>query len=204
MRPLAMIAATVSIALLVAGCDGEDDPPKTAPPAPPPARVDVDAAENVRAGPLVLYHARQFARAPRSDFDPVRLRGRLRREASPPLRRRVRAGSVYYGVKLLALIDGNRPVTLAVAPAARRDASLLYGRARRSYSAAKQELGLAEVADGRAVVRLEPHGSGPGQISEIPGGLVVAGARCLPLEVRVQGRKRPIRRTIAFGRGVRC
>jgi hypothetical protein len=149
-------------------------------------RLDLDAPGNIRAGPLVLYAADQYARSPRSEFAPVR-----------------RAGTLYNALKLLAVVEGSRAVTLAIPPAQQPHAALLYA-ARRSYSVAEKERGLAQLRDGHAAVRFEPYRRGSGTISEVPGGFVVAGARCLPIDIWVAGSHRPIRREISFGRHDSC
>ena len=221
-RPAIGATCAVAILLLVAGCDGDDDDSETestvADRGRPPAdaavkacancsrsragRVDLDSPQNIRAGPLILYFARQYAGAPRSEFSPVQPRGRLR-NAPPTVRRDIREQSLYLGVKLLLLVEGSRAATLEVPPAERAHASLLYV-GKRGYSPAERRLGLAQVADGHGAVRFEPFRKGRGPISEFPGGLVVAGARCLPLDVWVEGSTTPIRRTVSFGVGDRC
>ena len=165
--------------------------------------LEVGSPRNVRAGPAILYHARQYADAPQSEFAPVRPRGDLRDDASPAQRREIREGPHYWAEKILLLIAGRRSVTLEIPPAERAHASLLYAGKRR-YSAAEKDTGLAEISDGHAAVRLKPHRRGRGRFTEIPGGLVVAGARCLPLDVWVEGRATPIRRTLSFGMGDVC
>jgi hypothetical protein len=133
------------------------------------ANLDLNSPQNVQAGPLILYLAGQYADAPRSEFAPARLRGYLRDEAPPVVRRGIREGSLYGGVKLLLVIAGSRPVTLEIPQAERAHASLLYA-ARRGHSPAEQRLGLAQLSDGRAAVRFEPCRRGGGRSRSSPAG----------------------------------
>ena len=73
---------------------------------------------------------------------------------------------------------------------------------KRGYTAEEKKLGLAQVSDGHRAVRFKPCTKGRGKFTDFPGGFVVAGARCLSLNVWV--RKRPIHRALSFGAGDRC
>jgi hypothetical protein len=167
------------------------------------AHLDLDSPLNVRAGPLIVYVGDQYADAAKADFAPVRLRGDLRDAASPEVRRQIHDRSLFGAVKLLLVIEGSRAVTIAIPKAERGNASLLYA-AKRGYTGEERRLGLAQVSDGHSAVRLEPCTKGRGRFTEFPGGLVVAGARCLQLDVWVAGSGMPIERALSFGAGERC
>jgi hypothetical protein len=139
------------------------------------------------AGPLVFYYADQFAGQPASDFAP-----------RP-------GGSGYYaGQKLLVLVRRGAVATVVVPEAERRNAGLLFDPAvwndRNAY----------KVEDGDAAVRFRackkgessPVGGPPNAMTQFNGGFVVAGARCLPLEILTPGQG-AIRVSLSFGAG-RC
>lgn len=142
-----------------------------------------------RIGPLLLVA--DYAGADASDFQHLPARpGR------------------YDAAKVLVLAHAGPPATLAVGPGARRVASLLYESAGPGVTGAKGY----RVADGDRAVRFEPcrpdepalvGNRTVGAWTAFNGGLVVAGARCVPLEVYVTDRDRPFRATISFGAG-RC
>jgi hypothetical protein len=142
---------------------------------------------SVFAGPLVLYYADQFAGQPASDFAP-----------RP-------GGSGYYsGQKLLVLVRRGAVATVVVPEAERRNAGLLFDPAvwndRNAY----------RVEDGDSAVRFKackkgergPVGRPSNAMTQFNGGFVVAGARCLPLDVLVPGRG-TVRVSLSFGAG-RC
>ena len=146
---------------------------------------------SVRPGPILLV-AREYAARPRSDFQPVP--GRLHR---------------YYPQKLLVLVRARSVVTVTV-PRSEHHFALLYGRAdwRIPYSRGYR------LADGeRAVTFHACRESEPsfvpgsrrmvGRWTEFNGGVIVAGARCVTLDVRVHGRTRGSRTHLSFGAG-RC
>jgi hypothetical protein len=135
------------------------------------------------AGPLVFYYADQFAEEPASEFAP-----------RP-------GGSEYYaGQKLLVLVRRGAVATVIVPEAERRNAGLLFDPAvwndRNAY----------KVEDGDAAVRFRackkgessPVGGPPNAMTQFNGGFVVAGARCLPLEVLTPGQG-AIRVSLSFG-----
>jgi hypothetical protein len=129
--------------------------------------------------------------------------GSLHAAAPPPLRRDIRKGVEYAATKLLLVISGERAVTLEIPQDEQRFTSLLYSTTS-DYTRQEAELGLAEVSDGRSAVRFEPCAKGTGEYTQYPGGLVIAGARCLPLNVWIDGRESPVRRVLSFGVGNRC
>jgi hypothetical protein len=141
---------------------------------------------SVIAGPLVFYSADQYAEQPPSLFAPI-----------------VGNDGYYSGQKLLVLIRRGAVATVVVPESERRYARLLYNPAdwndRNAYIA----------KDGETTVRFEgcPKGEtatgGPlNAMTQFNGSFVVAGVRCLPLEVRVRGQD-PIPVTLSFGAG-RC
>src|SRR5687768_7480021 len=71
-------------------------------------QLDPDGPQHMRAGPLILASARQYADAPKSDFAPAR-------GGREPLR--------YHAQKMLLLLEGDDAVTLEVPPAHRKHAA---------------------------------------------------------------------------------
>ena len=142
---------------------------------------------SVIAGPLVFYSADQYAEQPASLFAPI-----------------VGNDGYYAGQKLLVLIRRGAVATVVVPESERRYARLLYNPAdwndRNAYTA----------KDGETTVRFEgcPKGEtatvgGPlNAMTQFNGSFVVAGVRCVPLEVRVRGQG-TIPVTLSFGAG-RC
>ena len=110
---------------------------------------------------------------------------------------------LFVAAKLLLVIEGSRPVTIQIPAEERANASLL-GAPKRGYTGEEERLGLAGVSDGHSAIRLEPCTKGRGRFTEFPGGFVVAGARCLPLNAWVAGSSTPIHRALSFGAGDRC
>jgi hypothetical protein len=143
--------------------------------------------QSVIAGPLVFYSADQYAEQPASLFAPI-------------------AGNdgYYAGQKLLVLIRRGAVATVVVPESERHYARLLYNPAdwndRNAYT----------VKDGETTVRFEgcPKGEtanagGPlNRLTQFNGSFLVAGVRCVPLEVLVRGQG-TIPVTLSFGAG-RC
>lgn len=208
-RRLTLLAFAVLLSLMSAGCmfgGGEAShttPPSGASgPSPTPPRAFVRTCEtsaygkldatgwkthSVFAGPLVFYYADQFAGQPASDFAPIP------------------AGSSYYaGQKLLVLMRRGAVATVLVPESERRNAGLLFDPAewndRNTY----------RIEDADSAVRFKACKKGERStvgapstaMTQFNGGFVVAGARCLPLEVRVPGRG-TIPVSLSFGTG-RC
>jgi hypothetical protein len=167
------------------------------------AHLDLDSPESVRAGPLIFYLAAQYADAPKSEFEPVRLIGDLRDQASPEVRAEIRDRSLFVAAKLLVVVEGSQPVTIEI-PEDERAYAALLGAPKRGYTGEEQRLGLAGISDGHSAIRLEPCTDGRGRFTEFPGGFVVAGAHCLPLNVWVAGSSTPIHRALSFGAGDQC
>jgi hypothetical protein len=178
-------------------------------PGEPTGYVELDPTRDVAAGPLSFVGARDRARSPTSDYEPIGLeqlqRGwpGLRPEEIPPrVRERIRGRSLYSADKMAFVVRGNRAVTLEIPETELAHASLLFDNLTFDWEGADAEFverfGLAQVSDGRPAVRVEPCASGPTLYGR---GFVVAGARCLPLNVWVDGEAEPIRTLISFAAG---
>jgi hypothetical protein len=141
----------------------------------------------VIAGPLVFYSADQYAEQPASLFAPI-----------------VGNDGHYPGQKLLVLLRRSAVATVVVPETERRYARLLYNPAdwndRNAYT----------VKEGETSVRFEgcPKGETAtlgrplNAMTQFNGSFVVAGVRCVPLEVTVRGQDTiPVR--LSFGAG-RC
>jgi hypothetical protein len=214
--PPAIVALLTLGALALSACGGDESrerfagdregPPRNAAvrgcggaTADDGAYLDLESRQNIRAGPLILYLAGQYANAPRSEFAPVRFI-----ENAPPLvRREIRNRTAYAAVKQLLVFRGTRAVTLEIQGVGRGHAALLYATTP-GYTEQEARLGLAQISDGVPAVRFEPCERGTGPFTQFPGGLVVAGARCLPLHIWVEGREQPLRRVVSFGMGGVC
>ena len=143
---------------------------------------------SVFAGPLVFYSADQYAEQPASLFAP--LPGN---------------DGYYAGQKLLALVRRGAVGTVVVSGSGRRYAALLYN------PAAWNDRNAYRIDDGESAVTFKackkgetaPVGGPLNAMTQFNGGFVVAGARCVPLEVFVRGEQRTIPVTLSFGGG-RC
>jgi hypothetical protein len=143
---------------------------------------------SVFAGPLVFYSADQYAEQPASTFAPIAGRS-----------------GVYPGQKLLVLVRRGAVATVVLPESERRYAGLLYNPAgwndRNAY----------RVKDGETAVRFKacekgesaPVGGPLNAMTQFNGGFVVAGVRCLSLQVLVRGQAGSIPVTLSFGAG-RC
>jgi hypothetical protein len=206
---LALLALVVLLSLASAACSlGEGETKATSRPSAtttataPTKRAFVRTCEasvygtlddptwrkhSVIAGPLVFYSVDQYAGQPASLFAPI-----------------VGNDGYHPGQKLLVLIRRGAVATVVVPESERRYARLLYNPAdwndRNAYT----------VKDGETAVRFEgcPKGEtatvgGPLNVmTQFNGSFVVAGVRCVPLEVRVRGQG-TIPVTLSFGAG-RC
>jgi len=211
MRPqvawFALLALVALSSLASTACSFGDGEEKSAPRAPlatitasgPPPEVFVRTCEasvygtlddpawrthSVIAGPLVFYSADQYAEQPASLFAPI-------------------AGKddYYAGQKLLVLIRRGAVATVVVP--IRRDAALLYN------PAAWNDRNAYRIEDGESAVTFKackkgeraPVGGPLNSMTQFNGGFVVAGARCVRLEVLVRGDERTIPVTLSFGKG---
>jgi hypothetical protein len=143
----------------------------------------------IRAGPLVLI-AREYATEPRSTFRAVP--GRPRR---------------YYPQKLLVVVRAGVTVTASV-PASERRFALLYGRSHwnipysRGYRLADGERRVTFHACAPSTRSLVPgKRRRVGKWTEFNGGVLVAGARCVTVDVGT--RHRAWKARLSFGAG-RC
>jgi hypothetical protein len=143
---------------------------------------------SIVAGPLVFYYANQFADQPGSLF------------ASLPGK-----DGYYAGQKLLVLVRRGAVARVVVPESERRHAALLYDPAawndRNAYRVEDGESAVAFRACKKA--QTPPLGARLNAMTQFNGGFVVAGARCLPLEVLVRADKATIPVKLSFGAG-RC
>jgi hypothetical protein len=141
----------------------------------------------ITAGPLSFYDADQYAPIGVANLDPIPGRS-----------------GYYSGQKLLVLVRPGEVATVVVPDSARPYAALLYNPAdwndRNQY----------RIEDGESAVTFKackkeatPVDGSLDAMTQFNGGLVVAGVRCLPLEVFVRGEERTIPVTLSFGAG-RC
>jgi hypothetical protein len=143
---------------------------------------------SVVAGPLVFYSADQYAEQPASLFAP--LPGN---------------DGYYAGQKLLVLVRRGAVATVAVSETERRYGALLYD------PADWNDLNEYRIGDGESAVTFKackkeettPVGGSLNAMTQFNGAFVVAGVRCVPLEVLVRGQERTIPVTLSFGAG-RC
>jgi hypothetical protein len=143
---------------------------------------------SIIAGPLVFYYADQFAEQPGSLF------------ASIPGK-----DGYYAGQKLLVLVRRDVVATVVVPEPGRRFTALLYN------PAAWNDRNAYRIEDGESAVTFKackkgetpPVGAPVNAMTQFNGGFVVVGARCVPLEVLVHGKKRAIPVKLSFGAG-RC
>jgi hypothetical protein len=178
-------------------------------PGLPTGYVELDPRRDVVSGPLSFAGATDRARSPTSDYEPVGLE-RLRHgwpDVAPDnvpagVREHMRERSLYAADEMAFVVRGDRAVTVEIPEPERAHASLLFDTIRFRWNREDAEFlerfGLAQVSDGRPAVRVEPCGASPTLFGR---GLVVAGTRCLPLNVWVEGEEEPLRALISFGAG---
>jgi hypothetical protein len=193
--PFALLAFATVLSFALAACSFGDSKNESASSAPqattttsvPPHQVSVRTCEtsvygtiddpawrkhSIIAGPLVFYSADQYAEQPASLFAPL-----------------VGNDGFYAGQKLLVFVRRGAVATVVVPESIRSDAALLYNPAtwndRNAY----------RIEDGESAVRFKackkgepaPVGESPNAMTQFNGSFVVAGARCVPLGVRVRG-----------------
>jgi hypothetical protein len=142
---------------------------------------------SVFAGPLVFYSADQYAEQPASLFAPVDGNDR------------------YVGQKLLVLIRRDAVATVVVPESERSRAALLYN------PAAWNDANAYRIEDGESAVTFKACKKGQTArvggpltaMTQFNGGFVVAGVRCVPLDVRVRGEDQiiPVKVKLSFGAG---
>jgi hypothetical protein len=207
---LALLALVVFLSLASAGCSlGEGETTATSAPSAtttatvPTQRAFVRTCEasvygtlddptwrkhSVIAGPLVFYSADQYAEQPASLFAPVPAQN-----------------GHYAGQKLLVFVRRGAVATVIVPESQRRYAALLYNPA--DFNDSNEY----RIEDGESAVTFKackkgeasPVGGPLNAMTQFNGGFIVAGARCLLLEVLVRGEQRTIPVTLSFGAG-RC
>jgi hypothetical protein len=205
----ALLALAVLLSLAFAACTfGEGDENATSAPAATttataaPQRafartcemsvygtLDAPAWEkhSIIAGPLVFYYADQYAEQPASIFAPVPAQN-----------------GHYAGQKLLVLVRRGAVATVIVPESERRYAALLYNPA--DFNDSNEY----RIEDGESAVTFKackkgeasPVGGPLNAMTQFNGGFIMAGVRCVPLEVRVRGQG-SIPVTLSFGAG-RC
>jgi hypothetical protein len=174
-------------------------------PGLPTGYVELDPGRDVVVGPVSFVDARGRGGSPASDYEPVSLErlthgwpGLTLDDVPPSMRER----SLYAADEMAFVVRGERPVTVEIPEPERADASLLFDTLRSRWEGEDadfvERFGLALVSDGRPAVRVEPCGSGPTLFGR---GFVVAGARCLPLNIWVVGEPEPLRTRISFAAG---
>jgi hypothetical protein len=142
---------------------------------------------SVIAGPLVFYSADQYAEQPASLFAPVPAQN-----------------GHYAGQKLLVFVRRGAVATVIVPESQRRYAALLYNPA--DFNDSNEY----RIEDGESAVTFKackkgeasPVGGPLNAMTQFNGGFIMAGVRCVPLEVRVRGQG-SIPVTLSFGAG-RC
>lgn len=182
-------------------------------PSGSPARGSIDVGPVSLPGGFHASPASVFAsRADEAGFRRY-LRGRRGRALPARQRRRLArlAEEHHAPLKYALLVRAGTRALVAIAPRDRRHAAFLYGNTLDRRPAGRQigPYWSVRVSDGQDAIALqacdedEPLFSGPGTVgpyTAFPGGLVVAGARCVTFQVWVRGRARPFERRIPFGR----
>jgi hypothetical protein len=174
-------------------CDGGDSPDGEEPPRAAlvrDCRTHVEGRlppgwrrEAVTAGPVALTGARAY------------------RTAENP-----NPGARFVDLKTIVVVDAGEEATVAVAPKARRRASLDY-----AYGVRRQERSPpVKLSDGVPVVRFAACRPGTRPLvgghplnreTQFNGGIITRWHRCLPLDVWPRDGERPRRVTISFGAG---
>jgi hypothetical protein len=218
---LGLLVAAVAGGAALLALSGDSESPPLGEQGGPPRAVTVGAncerfggltypsilrrASNLRVGPITFISLGEYGRAPPSDFAPVRpallrepwIRGR----ADALVREEMRAGSLYVAHKVLVVIEGGSDVTVVIPESERNHASLLWGPTP-GVTRSEERLGFAQISDGNFAVRFK--GCEEQFMEYVGGGLVIAGERCLPLDVWVEGERGPRRVAVSFGAGARC
>ena len=136
---------------------------------------------SIVAGPITFYYADGYAQQPASEYAPV-----------------PGNGDRYRGQKMLALVRPGATATVVVPEAEQAFAALLYDPAdwndRNAYRMDEGESAVTFRAckEGQG----SPSGGPLNAMTQFNGGFVVAGARCVPLDILVPGRSQSIRVTL--------
>jgi hypothetical protein len=160
---------------------------------------------NLRAGPITFSSLGEYAGEPVSTFEPVEQTWLhepwVRPHVDASLRQAVREGSLYVALKVIVLIEGWRDVTVAIPTSHQPHAAMLWGP-QPGVTRSEDRLGVREISDGNPIVRFK--GCRDKVMEYVGGGFVVAGKRCLPLDIHVEGTQVPLRITASFGEDDRC
>lgn len=199
---LASGAATADVETTVRGCGSRGEP------SAQPRRGDLVVGPTLSGlGSFARSDPSLFAsRADQVGFKRFIERGRGRRD-----RRRTRwlrlAPSYHSQLKTPISVRAGRRVTLAIAEPDRGHASFMFDLEGQQGGQQVGPYWSYRISDGMPRVRLEacaadePRFSGPGSVgpyTSFPGAMIVAGARCIGLEVHERGR--PLRRAeLRFG-----
>jgi hypothetical protein len=143
---------------------------------------------SIIAGPLGFWSADDYAGQPASLFTPV-----------------PGSSDRFQGLKLLVLVRPDAVATVIVPESERHEVALLYD------PAAWNDRNEYRIEDGESAVTFEAckkgetigTGSPLNEMTQFNGGSLVAGVRCVPLDVLVRGQAQAIRVTLSFGAG-RC
>jgi hypothetical protein len=143
---------------------------------------------SIIAGPLAFWYADEYATARASMFAPA-----------------PGSSDRYRGLKLLVLVRPDAVATVIVPESERGAAALLYNPANWNHPKGYR------IEDGDSAVTFEACKKGEtigtssplNEMTQFNGAFLVAGVRCVPLEVFVQGRQETIPVTLSFGAG-RC
>src|SRR5438034_3215260 len=100
----------------------------------------------------------------------------------------------YSSQKVLVVVERGASVTGAIAPAATRGVSLLYDPSRFN------DTNRYEVSDGESAVTFQACGMGGTHVTQFNGGFIVAGPRCVPLEIWTGNDSTPRHRVLSFGK----
>jgi hypothetical protein len=144
---------------------------------------------SVIAGPVTFYYGNGYAEQPASEFAPV-----------------PGSGGRYRGQKMLVLVRPGAVATVVVPETERSSVALLYDPADwndpndyRIGDEGESSVTFRACEEGQG----SPSGGPLDAMTQFNGGFVVAGARCVPLDIFVPGRSQSIRVTLSFGAG-RC
>lgn len=224
---LAAVTAAAAVGVAAADTDSQRSQPRLGAAAVPPTTVRDCRSRGEGSGRetapprsfLVMGSTRSaldsFMASRPSIFAPISewvgfkrwLRGPRGQALSPTKREQVlRLAAIHYSqLKTPIAVRAGRTVTLSIAPEDREHASFVFewarGRQVGPYSGFRVSAGTPRVRF-KACPADEPKFSGPGRVGPwtwFPGAMVVAGARCLTLEVRERNRP-TFRYYLGFGR----
>jgi hypothetical protein len=201
LAPLALLA--LAMAASACGSETRGDAP------PPPARTT--AAEDLGAAPVRGCRSRNETKAPIAGpgegdavLGPAYFEGVAELAAAQPSMFTPRGGRPYIEFKVLLALRAGTRATLVVPLGARKDAGIEWAKP------APPITGPFTVANGGAAVELRAcaestrafsYAGTVGPWTQFGGGFIIAGAGCVPVELRVAGRREPYRTRLSFGAG---